>query len=63
MGGRDSVVFSLCVDDWEDGIRSDVMGVIDRKYITESSVFFFFFLNQFIFREDRPEVQTGRDTK
>ena len=43
MGGRDSVVFSLCVDDWEDGIRSDVMGVIDRKYITESSVFFFFF--------------------
>ena len=26
-------------------------------------VFFFFFLNQFIFRGDRPEVQTGRDTK
>ena len=25
--------------------------------------FFFFFLNQFIFREDRPEVQTGRDTE
>ena len=26
-------------------------------------LFFFFFLNQFIFREDRPEVQTGRDTE
>ena len=26
-------------------------------------VFFFFFFNQFIFRGDRPEVQTGRDTK
>ena len=24
---------------------------------------FFFFLNQFIFRVDRPEVQTGRDTE
>ena len=30
MGGGDSVVFSLCVNDWEKGIRSDVMGVMDR---------------------------------
>ena len=31
-----------------------------RKGIAD---FFFFFLDQFIFRGDRPKVQTGRDTK
>ena len=38
MGGEDSVVFSLCVKDWEKGIQSDVVEVMNRKWITESTV-------------------------
>ena len=29
--GRDSIIFSLCADDWEKGGRSDVVDVIKRK--------------------------------
>ena len=37
--------------------------VSSHSFETRSLCFFFFFLNQFIFRVNRPEVQTGRDTK